>query len=209
MGGNQVWLETAGRAVVVRKQFIAPTVDPDGVVHHPATRHELETRWLNATERLPTVNLLGTDTSSLLLTTEFAASRTLAHPSLVPTQITEGLLLTCEALHQLHGQGITHGAIRPEHVLIGSGRVWLCGATGLGVLPSDDAIGFNAMLKDLICLQFSLPTEGSELAGWPAGPRRRKTRKRHEQWASALTRMSRDFGRRLPNPGQLAQLLGQ
>ncbi len=208
MGGNRVWLETVDRAVVVRKQFVAPTVDANGVVHHPATRHELETRWLNATERLPTVNLLESDPSSLLLTTEFATGRTLAHPSLTATQIVDGLVSACEALHQLHQQGITHGAVRPEHVLVGSGRVWLCGATGQRANPSYDAIGFNLMLKDLMWLQFSLPSERSESAGWRQGKQRRKTRKRHEQWGSALTVMNQDFSRRLPNPRQLMQLFG-
>lgn len=207
MAGSRVWLEVVNNAIVVRKQFVAPTIDADSTLRYPLARYQSEVRWLQHVAHPAAVNLIEVDTSSLILTTEFATSRTLADPFFTDHQIANGLALTCHALTQLHERGIAHGALRLSHVLFDSETVRLCGASGFANEPSVDANALAAMLRDIATLR----SYSSEHYRGGARPLRlkglRAKRESPLDWRAAADALEQAFSDRMPNVAQLAQVL--
>ncbi len=87
------------------------------------------------------------------LVTEYVGPRTLATIGPVTTERAADLVADlASTVADLHALGITHGALRPEHVLVAGERIVLC---GLGVepidrAPSEDVLGIGLALRGLL-----------------------------------------------------------
>ena len=144
--------------------------------------------WMLSTFRHPgVVQLVSVDDGdgSTSLRTRFVGSRTLeTTPPLSSVVLAANAAAIAQVIADLHGSGITHGAIEPSHVLLsGPGRPILCGF-GRGVLKADcsPAVWAEAtrddvrQLRDMIeMLSLGL----SPLSDVAAGRRIREIRRRH------------------------------
>jgi hypothetical protein len=86
------------------------------------------------------------------LVTEYVGPRTLATCGPVTTDRAARLVADlATTVADLHAQGLVHGALHPEHVLVAGERTVLCGlGPAAGTSPADDVNGIGTCLRSLL-----------------------------------------------------------
>ena len=123
-----------------------------------AARLEREARNLEAARHPGVVELVGVDGHGIgsVLLTAHVDGPTLAHVGRLPLEEGAGLLAAlATTLADLHDLGLVHGAVSPEHVVIGpGGRPVLCsfgygGPAGEDLGPADDVAALGTLARFL------------------------------------------------------------
>src|SRR5204862_6287121 len=118
--GTSVTTDASGRRVTAKA---AANADE-------AVRLEREAERLEAARHPGVVDLVGVDGHGVgsLLLTAYVDGPTLAHVGQLPLEESAGLLaVVASTLADLHDLGLVHGAVSPDHVIVGpGGRTVLC-----------------------------------------------------------------------------------
>lgn len=130
--------------------------DADHTIHVAKVRltndrgdREAEAAWLERAARPGVVRLVATSEEPFTIVTEHVGSRTLRTAGLDPD---DGLATTiglCDLLIELHRDGIVHGKLTPDHVIVGGDRIWLCSPDGRADDPGDDLVGLARCMTEL------------------------------------------------------------
>lgn len=83
------------------------------------------------------------------IVTRHVGSRTLRTARLEPEAALPTMIELAELLTELHRDGLVHGKLTPDHVIIGSDRLWLCSPTGTATDPRDDLDGLARCMRDV------------------------------------------------------------
>ena len=137
--------DAAGRRVLAK---VAGTADE-------AMRLEREARNLDAARHPGVVELVGVDGHGIgaILLTAHVDGPTLAGVGRLPLEEGAGLLAAlATTVADLHDLGVVHGAVSPEHVLLGpGGRPVLCslgyGGSAEEMSPADDVAALGALAR--------------------------------------------------------------
>ncbi len=110
---------------------------------------EAEAAWLERAARPGVVRVVATTEDPFTIVTENAGSRTLRTAGLSPTDGLDTTIELCGLLVELHRDGIVHGKLSPDHVIIGRERIWLCSPDGRAEDPTSDLEGLARCMAEL------------------------------------------------------------
>ena len=117
-----------------------------------------EADWLRRAARPGVVPLVATPPGSggpedhdpaASIITRHVGSRTLRTARLDPAEACQALVEVAELLVELHRDGLVHGKLTPDHVILGAERVWLCSPDGTVDDPTSDIEGLARCMHDV------------------------------------------------------------
>jgi hypothetical protein len=112
-----------------------------------------EAAWLARAARPGIVPLVTIDepppTEPFTIVTEHVGSRTLRTARLGPLEAWRVIVDVAELMGELHRDGLVHGKLTADHVIIGAERVWLCSPDGSCEDPGEDLDGLARCMGDL------------------------------------------------------------
>lgn len=130
--------------------------DTDHAIHVAKVRltndrgdREAEAAWLERAARPGVVRLVSTSAEPFTIVTEHAGSRTLRTARLEPSEGVTAMISLCDLLVDLHRDGLVHGKLTPDHVIIAGDRIWLCSPDGRADDPGDDLEGLARCMTEL------------------------------------------------------------
>ncbi len=130
--------------------------DADHTIHVSKVRltndrgdREAEAAWLERAARPGVVRLVSTSKEPVTIVTEHVGSRTLRTGGLDPAEGLATITGLCDLLVELHRDGLVHGKLTPDHVIVGGDRIWLCSPDGRADDPADDLVGLARCMTEL------------------------------------------------------------
>ncbi len=110
---------------------------------------EAEAAWLERAERPGIVRLVSISDEPFTIVTEHAGSRTLRTAGLEPEAGLEILTSVTSTLTELHRDGLVHGKLTVDHIILGADRAWLCSPDGNASDASLDLDGLARCMREL------------------------------------------------------------
>jgi tRNA A-37 threonylcarbamoyl transferase component Bud32 len=96
---------------------------------------EAEANWLERAARPGIVRVVSVSADPFTIVTEHAGSRTLRTAGLDPDAALGVLIAVATTLAELHRDGLVHGKLTVDHIILGANDTWLCSPDG----NADDA----------------------------------------------------------------------
>ena len=108
-----------------------------------------ESVWLEQAARPGIVRLVSTSNEPFTIVTEHAGAKTLRTGNLDPDAALAVLTDVTATLAELHRDGLVHGKLTVDHIVLGSDRTWLCSPDGHADDPSHDLDALARIMQEL------------------------------------------------------------
>lgn len=108
-----------------------------------------ESAWLEQAARPGIVRLVSTSNEPFTIVTEHAGAKTLRTGNLDPDAALAVLTDVTNTLAGLHRDGLVHGKLTVDHIVLGSDRTWLCSPDGHAANPSHDLDALARIMQEL------------------------------------------------------------
>lgn len=108
-----------------------------------------EAEWLERAARPGIVRLVSTSSEPFTIVTEHAGAPTLRTARLDPDDALAVLIDVTTTLVELHSDGLVHGKLTVDHIVLGPDRTWLCSPDGHAEHPSADLDGLARIMHEL------------------------------------------------------------
>ncbi len=106
--------------------------------------------WLETTAGHPVVQIVHRDDERLILSTGFVGATTASCAELHPADAAQLLAAVGRAIARLHANGLVHGNLVADHIVLRGSRFWLCSPATTPAEPSSDVVALASLAEGFV-----------------------------------------------------------
>lgn len=174
-----VWLDLWRDIVVVRRRFSPADTNrasPDADRRSAGCAYREHCSWLARAAAHPVVHIVHRDSVQRIVSTAFVGSATLASSPVSAADGARLIAALAREVHRLHTNGLVHGALQADHVIVAGNRFWLCSPATRGAAELSRTTDVAAIGR--LCHNM--------LAGWEASATSDLTAADRRGWADLM-----------------------